>query len=164
MVPNVWTRKGPAEAGPKVMHESRGRKGSSAPKQILNPGDGSHWTRSCHRKSRNLIRGPRRGGYRTWGQAAPATERGNLKAPEVARLNDPSLREVVRSVMRHNVRLNRCIYATPHSVEYQRVSREARTGQGWGRGRQVRAQILKTASSNMRPALAAGTAAMALSG
>src|SRR5262245_3006928 len=31
--------------------------------------------------------GPRCGGYRTWGQAAPVAERGNLKAPEVTQLN-----------------------------------------------------------------------------
>src|SRR5262249_22693390 len=31
--------------------------------------------------------GPRRGGCRTWGQATPVAERGNLKAPEVTQLN-----------------------------------------------------------------------------
>src|SRR5215510_5281157 len=31
--------------------------------------------------------GPRCGGFRTWGQAAPVAERGNLKAPEVTQLN-----------------------------------------------------------------------------
>ena len=31
--------------------------------------------------------GPRCGGCRTWGQAAPVAERGNLKAPEVTQLN-----------------------------------------------------------------------------